>query len=186
MLKRLRNRDRTMLAVGLIALAGAGSLRGSMWLGDAVLARTETFAHQYALLTQEQALVSDAAAITRAQRVAEANREAAESTRFRAEDALGAQLGAASYIGQVAAASAVNVQEEPEVNAVEGDDGRLRARATVTSDFRGLLTFLHRLERGPLTFTIDDLVITQEPPVEHLPEELHVRLTLTAYWLPAR
>jgi hypothetical protein len=186
MTERLSKRDRTLLAVGLLTLAGAGSIRGSIWLGDAVRERTETFAHEYALLTQEQALVSDAAAIAKAERIAKAKRAATESTRFRAEDALSAQHAAGSYIGQVAAASAVNLQEAPEVSTGDGTEGTLRAHAAFTSDFRGLLTFLHRLERGPLTFTIDDLVITQEPPAEHSREELHVRMTLTAFWLPAR
>jgi hypothetical protein len=186
MLSRLSQRDRGLLLVGFAALATAGAVRATHRVNAAVHIRAEAFAHQHALLIRDRARVADYDVIVAAAARAKAVRTAAEASRVRATDATGARESAASYVAQVATASAVLLDHPPEVYVSPDTAAHiLNVRAAGTMTFRGLIMFLHRLEQGPLAFTINELTVTQPVPDEHSQEELHVSLSATTYWLPA-
>ncbi|HEX2165910.1 MAG TPA: type II secretion system protein GspM [Longimicrobiales bacterium] len=171
LLRTLAPRDRRAVLIGLAVLAPA-----LLWIGvvrpyrEALSDLDARVASERALLEREEALLAAAPELPSR---ATAARERAAGATQRLVSAANVPLAEAevtAFLQDVALLSRVLLQEVSSVEAPRGDEEHelgsirpLRLALRGESDLEGVLTFLHRLETGPLLLRIAELSIEPTP-----------------------
>lgn len=171
LLRSLAARDRRAVLIGLAVLTPAVLWIGAVRPYRAALSDLETrVGAERALLEREEALLAVGPELPARADAAREHATGATQRLVRAANAPLAEAEVTAFLQDVALLSRVLLQEVSSVEAPRGAEEEsgtirpLRLALRGESDLEGVLTFLHRIETGPLLLRIAELSI--EPALQ--------------------